>query len=254
MENEVEPIGEDNLVKHQPLVKAGLRKLPANHRSVDDMEFDDIEYKQLKVRDELAHKHKQLREENEKDEMEEKNKLKEAVENGEEESDSESEEDEEIEKDDSAEFESEKWVAKFEQICEKLDKKLIGLKEFEKAIRALMVYLDPSKDEKNKERLCLLAEHLVVYYQSLFNLKSAGSAIDMGVIDQCTNFIYELFAKYGSKSTKEQPSIFISLFRKILGELNSQYVGLKWNEKKFPQLNTVHNDFLFIFDFFKIFI
>ena len=61
----------------------------------------------------------------------------------------------------------------------------------------------------------------------------------MKVVNRCTSFIYELVSKYGAKSTKENPSIFLTLFRKRLGDLNSQYMSLKWNEKKFPQLKTV---------------
>jgi hypothetical protein len=137
------------------------------------------------------------------------------------------------------EFQNEKWIQHFESICSKLNKKLIDLKTFENSIRALMVHLDPSKNEKNKARLCLLTEHLIEYYQSLFNIKSVENSIDMKVVNRCTSFIYELVSKYGAKSTKENPSIFLTLFRKRLGDLNSQYMSLKWNEKKFPQLKTV---------------
>lgn len=141
--------------------------------------------------------------------------------------------------DDKSEFQNEKWISKFESVCSKLNKNLIDLETFVKTIRALMVHLDPSKDEKNKHRLCLLTEHLIEYYQSLFNLKSTSSSIDMKVVNQCTSFIYELISKYGQKSTKENPSIFIEIFRKILANLNSEYSNLKWNEKKFPTLSTL---------------
>ncbi len=239
------------------VLKPGLRKLPANHRSVDDMEFDDPDYAQLKVRDELKHKHKLLREDNERAEVEEKLKLKELEEaesklqlpvdeeeeeeeeSGSSEDDSDTDEVSEESVETGAAFLDEKWISQFESACNKLNKKLIDLGQFEKSVRALMVHLDPSKDEKNKERLCALTEHLVEYYMSLFSLRSAGCAIDMKVVSQCTSFIYELISKYGGKSTKEQPSMFIGIFRKLLGELNSSYMELKWNEKKFPQLNTV---------------
>ena len=64
----------DDDAKKRTLLKPGLRKLPSNHRSADDMDFDDAEYTQVKIRDELAHKHKELREENERNELEERNK------------------------------------------------------------------------------------------------------------------------------------------------------------------------------------
>lgn len=76
MEFEVEE-GENNELKTEAILKPGLKKLPANHRSVDDMEFDDPDYLQLKVRDEIKNKHKILREENERQLMEERIKEKE---------------------------------------------------------------------------------------------------------------------------------------------------------------------------------
>ena len=157
------------------VLKPGLRKLPANHRSVDDMEFDDPDYAQLKVRDELKHKHKLLREDNERAEVEEKLKLKELEEaklqlpvdeeeeeeSGSSEDDSDTDELSEKSVETGAAFLDEKWISQFESACNKLNKKLIDLAQFEKSVRALMVHLDPSKDEKNKERLCALTEHLV---------------------------------------------------------------------------------------------
>ncbi len=267
MEHELdtEEVGKTKKIE---ILKPGLRKLPTNHRSVDDMDFDDPDYTQLKVRDELKHKHKVMKDENERAEAEEKLKKIELEDaeakiqpEGEEEGDEESgqsenessgedtdEEDapEQENSESAADFQGEKWISKFESVCHKLNKNLIGLIEFEKTIRALMVHLDPSKDEKNKERMCVLTGHLVDYYMSLFNLKSASFVIDMKIVYRCTSFIYELISKYGGKSTKEQPSMFIAIFRKLLGELNSAYMELKWNEKKFPQLNIVKikTDFL----------
>lgn len=268
---------DDDESKKRMALKPGLRKLPLNHRSADDMEFDDVEYEQLKIREVLAHKHKEMKEENERDELDERSKQNEAEElayeiqqdytgkifiyfykdrnfnlyksqiylllleevesNEENGSELDSGKSDELDK---SEFQNEKWVKHFESFCSKLNKKLIDLKTFEKSIRALMVHLDPSKDEKNKARLCLLTEHLIEYYQSLFDIKSAENSIDMKVAYQCTSFIYELVSKYGAKSTKENPSIFLTLFRKLLGDLNTQYMSLKWNEKKFPHLNTVN--------------
>jgi hypothetical protein len=259
MQNEID-ITKENEITTKSILKPGLKKRPANVTSVDDMEFDDPEYLQLQVRDEIANKHKKLRQENEKLEMEEKNNL-ESQENNEKEikedeednnsdkdEDSNEDEDDEdelsIKSDDhKTEFGDEKWISKFESICTKLNKKLIDLKTFVKSIQSLMAYLDPSKDENNKKRLCLLTQHLVEYYQSLFNLKSTSSAIDFKIVNECTNFIYELVSKYGAKSTKQEPSIFIELFKKILREINENYVALAWNERQFPQLNTVKNSF-----------
>ena len=248
MGGEVE-LNEQNAVKSKGLVKPGLRKMPANHVSVDDMEFDDQEYVQLQVRDEIKNKHKKLREENERLEAEEKKRLQEELlakeeeeeeeAQDEEDNDEEDDSDERVSSDSKSEFQNENWIPQFESVCSKLNKKLIDLKQFTKSIRALMVNLDPAKDENNKKRLCLLTEHLIDYYQSLFSFKSTNASIDFRIVNECTNFIYELISKYGSKSTRQEPSMFIGIFNKILTELNESYVSLKWNEKKFPQLSIV---------------
>lgn len=258
--------------------KKTKKKIPANHRSADDMDFNEPEYLQMRVRDEISQKHKAdkaeaengaKKEEEAQDEEEEdiENGLEEEeeeengeFEEGSEESDEEGEddgegeydnEDEEEEKESKkadleSKFEGDQWLTQFELICNKLNKKTLNLNQFEKSIRLIIEKLNPANDEKNKERLCLLTQRLVEYYQSLFDLKSASQTIDFNLAKLCTAFIFELTSKYGGKSTRKEPSIYVNLFKRILSQINDQFVNLKSAERKFPELKVVS-------EFFKLF-
>ena len=216
----------------------------SNHRSVDDMDFDDPEYLQYQNMEDIKRKRKnellQEREQKEEKKLDEENENEEEEEEEEEDeeaSDLSSKSEETVSEDN--DFKNDHWVSQFEQICLRFNKNLIDVKQFEKLIRSLIEKLDPSKDKDNKKRLCLLTQHMVGFYQSLFVFKSLNSAINVNLARVCTNIIYELTAKYGGKSTKQEPSAYIVMFRKILTDLNNEYLSLKFNEKTFPQLNIV---------------
>lgn len=243
MNNEIEANDDEEQLKKKGISK----KKQTNHRSVDDMDFDDPEYLQYQNQEDIKQKRKsELLEEREK--VEEKKLDEEDNQEGsedEEYSDNEEEEGEEnaseVTKSDEVEssFTNDHWVSQFNQICAKLNKNEIDINQFEKLIRGLITKLDPSRDEDNKKRLCLLTQHLVEFYQSLFNLKSLTCALNTNLIRVCTNFIYELTSKYSARSTKQEPSSYVAMFRKILTDLNNEYLSLKSSDKTFPQLNIV---------------
>jgi hypothetical protein len=248
MNNETELKDDEETSKNKSAKNVNKSKA-SNHRSVDDMDFDDPEYLQYQNMEDIKRKRKNelLQEREQKEEK----KLDEENEKDEDENDKEDEEDDEEASDLSSkseetvsednDFKNDHWVSQFEQICLKFNKNSIDVKQFEKLIRLLIEKLDPSKDEDNKKRLCLLTQHMVEFYQSLFVFKSLNSAINVNLAKVCTNIIYELTAKYGGKSTKQEPSMYIVMFRKILTDLNNDYLSLKFNEKTFPKLNIVIN-------------
>ena len=239
--------------------KKSKKKIPSNHRSADDMDFNEPEYLQVRVRDEIKEKQKVEKEKaengvenvHEEEEVEEEDQEEGEEENGtdEDEEDGESSEDDEEDAslkenaDFEAKFEGDQWVGQFEEICTKLNKKTIQLVQFEKSIRLIIEKLDPGKHENNKERLCLLTQRLVEYYQSLFELTSLTQTVDFKLVKLCTIFIYELTSKYGTKSTRKEPSVYLNLFKKILNKINDDFVNLKVNERKFPSLSVVSLNF-----------
>lgn len=235
MKDEVEPEEEENNKK--PNHK---KKKATNHQSVDDMEFDDPEYLQYQNQEDIKRKHKnELLKEREQEEEKKLDEDKSDEESEDQESDESDVESKQTEQSSEDSFSDDHWVSQFQQICQRFNKNSIDLKQFEKQIRALIQKLDPSKDEDNKKRLSLLTQHLVEFYQSLFVMKSSLSAINMNLVKLLTNLIYELTAKYGNKPTKQEPSLYIAMFRKILTDLNNDYLSLKITEKTYPQLNIL---------------
>ncbi len=259
MGNEVQGEEEDKEVGRKNKKKSNantpnLRKAPLNHYSVDDMEFDEPEYLQEMVRNDI--KQKRLDEAKQDYDASKKEQKQEEVEE-------EVEEDYEdlsetntdtqsiadslssliVKEGEGSEFANEKWISQFKIICAKLNKNSIDSEQFEKLINSIIQKLDPSKDEKNKQRLCLLAQYFIEFYQSLF--KVTASKIDFGIIEILKSFIYELTFKYGNKSTKKDPSIYVELFKKILTNINNEYTSLKVSEKRFPDLSIVRKKFFF---------
>ena len=250
MNNELELNDDDNEISKKKGI-SNKNKKQTNHRSVDDMDFDDPEYLQYQNQEEIKQKRKnEFLEEREK--VEEKKLDESESEDNEADQDDEDDDNETstIKSDDvnriEIGFKNDRWVSQLEQICAKLNTNEIDLTQFEKLIRSLITKLDPSRDEDNKKRLCLLTQHLVEFYQSLFNLKSITSAINTNLVRLVTNFIYELTSKYSGKSTKQEPSSYILMFRKLLTDLNNQYLSLKSSDNSFPQLNIVITNFLFV--------
>jgi hypothetical protein len=271
MNNEVNGDNEEETTKDKTKNRSiNLKKIPLNHYSVDDMEFDEPEYLQAMNKSDI----KQMRlEEARQEQEEEKNGVKqlddvEEDENEEEYEDlSESNTDTQSIADSSSslhvksskfsEFTNDKWIIQFKNICAKLNKQSIDAKQFEKLLGSIIQRLDPSRDEKNKLRICLLVEYIIDYYQNIFktsctlakslnkNLTNGSASvaqknkIDFGLIEILKKIIYEMTLKYGNKSTKKDPSIYVELFKKILTDINNDYVGLKISEKKFPDLCIV---------------
>lgn len=255
MSNEVAEIDEDDKSsKAKKNSKPSLKKIPANHYSVDDMDFNEPEYLQERNREEIKSKNLNNLKELANSEKEKEENEDEDEEKSDEEELSNEEEDEELEDDEEEELEEseedkasitngksaeEKWVEQFRSICAKMNKKAIDSKQFEKLVNGLIEKLDPSKDENNKQRLCLLTEHLVEYYQSIFKIKSTTNAIDFNLVKILTSSIYNLTSKYGNKSTKKEPSPYIEIFKKLLAKINSEFKNAKVTERKLPDLSLV---------------
>lgn len=243
--------------------KKGLKKIPSNHISADDMEFNEPEYLEMMNRDELKGKHKKMNEELEKENKKDQSESEEEEEEEEEKDveadglDQESEEEEEEEKSEAEEnenvgekFQNDKWVKHFETICLKMNKNSIDLKQFEKLLKALIERLDPSRDENNKQRLCFLTKNLITYYQSLFHFITPSKlVINMDLVKLLTKLIYDFTFKYGNKSTKKDPSPYVALFKDLLNKLNTEYLDLKISERRFPQLSTVNIFIKFLLKF-----
>lgn len=245
----------EDLVDEDPKQKKNfLKKTPSNHISPDDIEFDDPEYLEMFRRQEVAMKNKKMNEELEKANKEEETESEnEETEELEQEDNTENEEDENdpitleddnenesVEKSEINQFKNEKWIKDFENICLKMNQKTIDSRQFETFLKSLIQKLDPSRDENNKKRLCLLTENLILFYQSLFRFKTPSDiSIDTNLANMLTKYIYDFTYKYGNKSTKKDPSPFIAIFKRILDNLNKEFLSLKINERKIPQLDIV---------------
>ena len=232
------------------------RKIPANHVSADDMEFDDIEYVESRNRDKIK---KTVAEERAAEELAAKEEKKQKKKQEEEEDNNDDEEDEdEDENDDESESDAENgtgedddeaWLGKFESLCEKRDKRAVDCVKFEKSLRALIeVDLDPSRAEGNKQRLARLTERLVDYYRAA---PFDGGRIDVPLVELLTRVVYELTSKWGNKSTKKEPSPFVAVFKQLLVKLDKEFTkAIRANQRHMPPLSTVIRNFEF--SFFKI--
>ena len=224
----------------------GMKRVPINHISADDIEFDDPEYLEARKREEIASKRKgeaeiekrqndleHINEKSEKTEEDEKDEEDKEEKNDESEDESLNESEVEL-------FKGDKWIGEFESICLKMSKKSIKINEFEKMLDKIIASLDPGKNELNKDRIFSLTKKLVTYYQSLFQFKSPSKlVIDNDLVNLLTKYIYDLTFKYGNKSTKKDPSKYVALFKEILSGINSSYLNLKPSERRFPQLDIV---------------
>jgi hypothetical protein len=271
MNEEIENDDEEEKKSEKKLWKKSRVKIieKPNHFSVDDMDFNEPEYLQLQVRDEIKEKNKRMEAEEkeairkEKSMQEDEEEREEEYENdeeeegegeGEEEEEEESEEDETLShsEQESAEdtLSNEKWIKKFEQFCAKYKQNSIDANKFEQNVRSMIEKeLDPSRDEHNKDRLAKLNSLLIDHFLSLFHMdekKKQVKSIDLTMLKVMTELIHHLTFKYGNKSTKKEPSKFVEPFKKYLINLNNQYSGLKLGERNMPSLDTV-NKFLFVF-------
>jgi hypothetical protein len=251
MNNEVND-DDDTQSTKKDYSKTKLKKIQNNHISVDDMPLDD-EYLQHFNREDIKIK-QNIDRKNEQDEEKEIYGLgKDINESEDNENDADNYEDSEEVDDEPSSSEingnqenalTGSWTRKFEILCSKLDNKSINISKFEKQFKVIVDSLDPSKDENNKKRICLLTSHLIEYYQSLFTLKISKNNDDTNLFDYklaktITKHIFYFTNKYGNKSTKKEPSIFVELFKDILRKINNEYLKIKTNERKFPSLNIV---------------
>jgi hypothetical protein len=176
MNKEVLEIDEDD--ENAKRAKKGMKKVPANHQSVDDMEFNEPEYLQMLQQDEIKKKNSIRQAANEqinakKTDEEEKSSddddENEAASDEENEDDEEEEDEsgEESEASDSTDSESdqqsetttttatteitkladsietktankEKWLVQFDSMCSKVKKSTIDLKQFETQLQSLI--------------------------------------------------------------------------------------------------------------------
>jgi hypothetical protein len=278
MQNEIDDVESDNNSKkklqQQEIPRIKRKVILFNHMSVDDIEFDDPEYVEARRREELISKRKiEIEQLNKKNNNKQK-KGQNAESNNENlkqklKSDFEDNIEEEDNNNDSKEinnnFDNETWRQQFKIICIKMDNNQIKLDEFDQFLNKLILSLDPSLHELNKERLYDLVQQMFFYYQSLLRIKFTSSAlkrnninknklhnesiqvnININLVNLLTKHIFELVFKYGNKSTKKEPSKYVALFKTMLKKINADFMNLKANEKRFPNLDIVIQFYLLI--------
>jgi hypothetical protein len=250
MTNEVDESQLEEQDEKKKKKNESMKRIPTNHISADDFEFDDPEYVEARKRQEITSKRKGEAE-TEKKQHDKENKKGPKQEIGEDNEDiqDESEDEEEEEENPTETFKDDKWIEELESICLRMNKKAIKINEFDSLLKKLIQKLDPGRHELNKDRLVVLTKKLIEYYQSLFRFKTPSKMhIDTHLVDLVTKHIYDLTFKYGNKSTKKEPSKYVAIFKEILSKLNSDYDSLKISERKFPQLDIV----IFVFKIRKV--
>jgi hypothetical protein len=252
MANEVDENQLEEQDERKKKKNAMMKKVPMNHISADDIEFDDPEYVEARKRNEITGRRK-VDAEVEKKQHDKANKKepRQDIDIGQQEDEAEESEDsndEEEEEDVTETFKDDKWIEELESICVKMNKKSIKVNDFDSLLKKIILKLDPGRHELNKDRLVVLTKKLVQFYQSLFRFKTpAKLTIDNDLVNLLTKHIYDLTFKYGNKSTKKEPSKYIAIFKELLSNLNSSYLALKTSERKFPQLDIVIFGFNFFF-------
>jgi hypothetical protein len=260
----------NNEREHEKMLKQqkGMKKIPLNHRSADDMDFEDPEYLQERNRQMIKNKR------NNQVEQDDNKKVEENTDDEEEEDEEEDEADNELAtKDIFKDFQADEWLTKFETISTKIKNNLISnsskevnskeintnLIAFEKFLDTLISNkLDPSKDDKNRKRLCLLTKKLVQFYESLFDVptkktkKNSSFQININLIELVVSFIHKLTLKYGNnvqkKSLNKPDEVggekddglnYISIFKEYIYDLNQCYNEVSIKNKKFPSLKVL---------------
>lgn len=227
-------------------LKSKFKKIPSGHFSVDDIEFDDPEYLQYYNKQEILSK--QMQETSKENKFQPKAKFNDEPDH-EEQNNEYQKKNEDIE-DYSTENENDEslkdlWEEQLEILFSQLNKKSIDSKIFEIKLKKIIDSLDPSRNEKNIERIFMFTKSLVQHYQSIFFFKSSRKndninyTIDIKSIQIISNQIYCLTHKYGNRSTRKESSLYIEMFKDILKKYNEDHIKLKSNEKKFPSLSKV---------------
>ena len=161
-----------------------------NHRSVDDMDFDDFEYESSRQKQRNL---KAIQEE--KEEME-KAERKRKVPEEEEEDDDDDEEREEYIKSDKTEVDNEEWLKFFNKICNNLTNGKIKNEDFDKGIKEIKKKLNPGLNENNKHRLYVLTQHLIEFFRTNCLNQTLINHVRLDVIsklifDLCTVYLKE---------------------------------------------------------------
>ena len=245
MKNEYEADEEDTDKKLKgKAAKKTIKKSVNNHISADDIEFDDPEYVEYFRKKDINAKRKLEAEENENESKPNGETVKQL-------SDEDDEDDQEGDEEEGSNEEEEEsengvpakdgtdrdeWPTLLESSLTKLKKGSIDMKSFEKLFDSILVKLDPSKDEKNKQRLCSLVQALIESYKKECMV---AKELNKDLLNFLIKYIYELTYKYGNKSTRQEPSPFIAVFKSLLNSINKEFENEKLNEHRFPQLDKV---------------
>lgn len=226
------------------------KKAPANHQSVDDMDFNDPEYVQMWEVEKREAKRKAAEaeakeraengdngeeedgegeEENGKEDEEENDDESEAESESEEEEDDDEEEDEEEEDDDDEEEEEQNGVDSSD------NESVEDLKEEKK--KSLVEEKNGGVAEMPKDKASRLNElkRQIKAYKALFTLKKLNTSKML----ELTKSIYDLTFTNTTKAAKNEPSPFVDHFRELLVDVNSEYLRMRPRERRFPQLDTV---------------
>lgn len=233
------------------------KKAPANHQSVDDMDFNDPEYVQMwevekrEAKRKAAEAEAKERAENgeegdeeEEGEGDEENGKEEEEEDEEEENDeedqddeseaeSESEEEEDEDEDEEEEEEEEQNGAESsdnESVEDSKEEKKKLLVEKEKNGGVGVVEMPKDKASRLNE-----LKSQIKAYKALFTQKKLNTT----KMIELTQSIYDLTFTNTTKAAKNEPSPFVDHFRELLVDVNSEYLRMRPRERRFPQLDTV---------------
>lgn len=246
MTQEVEAIkdDEDEFKKKSSNKRSGPKKTPANHQSVDDMDFYDPEYIQMWESEKREAKRKEA-------EAEAKAKAENGVNghdeevkmNGEEKEDDvkedENEEEEEQEEDeDESEDESEVSENEDEEEEEDEDEEDVESEESEIEEEEEKKIPEPEVPKDKASRLTELKRQINAY-KSLFR----KDKLDTNKLLELTKSIYDITFTNASKAAKNETSPFVALFKELIVDINSEYLRMRPKERRFPQLETVRPRF-----------
>ena len=261
MDKEVEVANEDEKIISKNKKGIRIKKAPANHQSVDDMDFNDPEYLQMWEKEEILKRQKEERKkeeeeaalkreeelEGEEDEVEDDEAEEEEEEGDKEEEDEEEDEDEdqdeedEEEDDEDNEEDGEESEGSPEEEDEEEEEETKETKKSEK--KKPTIEKEPTNNLSRLDEL----KKLLTSYSNLFKSDSSKpntkAKIDTEKLNSLTKSIYDLTFNYCSKKSlsavKNDPATLVALFREMLVEINSAYLQRRLNDRRFPDLEKV---------------
>jgi cobalamin biosynthesis protein CobT len=256
MDKEVEVTNEDEKIISKNKKGIKIKKAPANHQSVDDMDFNDPEYLQMWEKEEILKRQKEERKKEEEEaalkraeelESEEDEVENEEEEEEEEEGDEEEEEEEDEEEDEDEDEEDEEEDEENEEDGEESEGSLDEEEETKEAKKSEKK--KPAIEKEPTNNLSRLDElkKLLTSYSNLFKSDSSKpnskAKIDTEKLNSLTKSIYDLTFNYCSKKSlsavKNDPATLVALFREMLVEINSVYLQRRLNDRRFPDLEKV---------------